>query len=384
MNAVVVGGGIVGLACAHSLAERGVEVTVCERSSPGGGSTGRAVGGIRAQFSRAVNVELSKASIAVWDSFEDEFGVDPAYRRNGYLFLAREERTAERFRENVRLQNDLGVESEFLTPGEAHEHCPGLRSEAFVGATYHAGDGFADPHLALQGLLAGAREQGAEIRANTPVTDVVTDDSEGRVAGVKTPDGRIDADVVVNAAGPWAHRVAAMAGIDLPVAPRRRQVAVVGPSEPVPESVPLTIDLDSGAYFRPERGGQALVGGHFDGPDPDQEPDDYSTDFDLDWAVEAVGKAGDCARYFGPDSEIRRGWAGLYAVTPDHNPIVEETVSGFIDAVGFSGHGFQHAPATGQVVAEIALDGEASLVDVSSLSSDRFETGELLDERNVA
>ena len=385
MNAVVVGGGIVGFACAYSLAGRGVEVTVCERSSPGGGSTGRAVGGIRAQFSRAVNVELSKASIAAWERFEEEFGVDIAYRRNGYLFLAREEATAERFRENVRLQNDLGVESELLAPDEAREHCPGLRDEAFVGATYHAGDGFADPHLALQGFLAGTREQGVDLRADTPVTDVIQEGEEaGRVSGVETPDGRIDADVVVNAAGPWAHRIAAMAGLDLPVVPRRRQVAVVGPSEPVPESVPLTIDLDSGAYFRPERGGQALVGGHFAESDPDQDPDDYSTDFDLDWAVEAVEKAGDCARYFGPDSEIRRGWAGLYAITPDHNPIVEETIPGLINAVGFSGHGFQHAPATGQVVAEIALEGEASLVDVSPLSSDRFETGELLDERNVA
>ena len=395
MNAVVVGGGIIGLACAYSLAGRGARVTVCEQSSPGGGSTGRAVGGIRAQFSRAVNVELSKASIAVWETFEEEFGVDIAYRRTGYLFLAREEATAERFRENVRLQHELGVDSEFLTPEEIHEHGSGVRSEAFVGATYHAGDGFADPHLALQGFIAGARERGVEIRPNTPVTGVLTandetgrfresDNPDDRVVAVETPDGRIDTEVVVNAAGPWASRIAAMAGVELPVAPRRRQVAVVGPAAPVPESAPLTIDLDSGAYFRPERGGQALVGGHFADADPDQNPDNYSTDFDLDWAAEAVEKAGDCARYFGPDSQIRRGWAGLYAVTPDHNPIVEETVSGLINAVGFSGHGFQHAPAIGRVVAEIALDGEASLVDVDSLSSDRFETGELLDERNVA
>jgi sarcosine oxidase subunit beta len=385
MNVAIVGGGIVGLASAYYLAERGAEVTVYEKGSLGAGSTERSVGGIRAQFSTPVNVELSLSSMDVWADFEETFGTDIAYRRAGYLFAAREESTARAFEEQVAMQNDLGVPTELLDPEAATEYCPGLRAEAFVAATYSPTDGFADPHLALQGFAEAAREAGADIRTKTAVSDVRREGDE--VTGV-TVEGteRREYDFVVNAAGPWARRVAAMADVAIPVAPKRRQMLVVDPETPVPEDVPLTIDLDTGSHFRPEREGKALVGGHFPsgGDDPEQDPDGFDRKFDLDWAAEAVERAADCATYFGPDSEIRRGWAGLYAVTPDHHPIVEETLPGFVQAVGFSGHGFQHSPATGQIVAELVLSGEASLVDISPLGSERFETGDLVEERNVA
>jgi len=389
MNVVVVGGGVVGLAAAHSLAERGADVTLCEQDSLGNASTARAAGGIRCQFSTAVNVDLSVASRRVWDDFEDRFGVDIAYRKHGYLFLARDDATADQFRENVAMQNERGVDSVLLDPADAVEHCPGLRPEGFVAATYHAQDGFADPNLAVQGYAAAAREAGVDIRTKTAVTDVLRDGD--RVVGVETGggDGRLDADYVVNAAGAWAGRLAGLAGVDLPIEPRRRQIAVVDPTEPVPEDVPLTVDLDTGSYFRPERDGAALVGGHFGGDDEDDDPavdpDHYSQSLDLDWAADAVEHAADYTTYFDERSGVKRGWAGLYAVTPDHHPVLEETVPGLVTAAGFSGHGFQHAPATGRIVAELCLDGEASLVDVDALASDRFRDGDSpLVERNVA
>jgi len=382
MHAVVVGGGMIGLASAHSLAERGVDVTVCEKGSVGAGNTERSVGGIRAQFSTRVNVALSVAAMDVWEAFDERFDTDIAYRRTGYLFLARDDDTAAQFRENVRMQNDLGVDSEYLEPAAARDHCAGIDAEQFVGATYHAGDGFCDPHLALQAYSGAVAEAGVDVRTGTPVEDVLTED--GRAVGVETPDGTVEADVVVNAAGAWARNVAAMAGVDLPVAPKRRQIAVVEPERAVPEDDPLTVDLDRRSYFRPERDGNALVGGHFGGPDPDRDPDGYDGDVDIDWAADAIGTAGEWTDYFGPGARIRRGWAGLYAVTPDHHPVLEETIPGLINAVGFSGHGFQHAPATGKIVAELAVDGAASLVDVSALSSDRFERGDLIEEANVA
>ena len=410
MNVVVVGGGIVGLSSAYSLAENGANVTLLEKGSLGAGSTARSAGGIRMQFSTEVNVRLSVASKAVWDDFAEAFGVDIAHRKPGYLLLARTDETAEQFRENVAMQNDLGVDSEYLAPDEAREHCPGLRADRFVAATYNAEDGFADPNLAVQGYAEKAREVGVDIRTKTAVRDVLTDESAGAgaerdnapaVTGVETDDERLDADSVVNAAGAWAGELAAMAGLDLPIHPRRRQIATVDPTTPVPEDVALTIDLDTGSYFRPEREGAALVGGHFDGEersssdasgetasaDPDVNPDAYSESMDLDWAATAVERAADYATYFDGDTRIRNGWAGLYAVTPDHHPILEETAPGLVTAAGFSGHGFQHAPATGRIVAELCADGEASLVDVSPLSSDRFvgdADGDGLVERNVA
>jgi sarcosine oxidase subunit beta len=321
----------------------------------------------------------------VWESFKTEFGVDIGYRRSGYLFLARDEEGAEGLRKTAAMQADLGVPVETLTPEEATEHCPELRAERYALATYSPTDGFADPNLAVQGFAAAAREEGVGIRTRTEVTGVVRGDGdEGeRVVGVEVGSERIRADYVVNAAGPWAARVAAMADVDLPVSPRRRQVAVVDPEIPLPESVPLVIDLESGSYFRPEREGRALVGGHFSDTDPEVDPAGYSTSMDTDWAVTATELAGETARYFGPETRLRRGWAGLYAVTPDHNAILEESRPGFVQAVGFSGHGFQHAPATGRVVADLCLDGGTDLVDLSAFSSGRFD-GSTERERHVA
>ncbi|GAA0231727.1 hypothetical protein GCM10009000_053800 [Halobacterium noricense] len=222
-----------------------------------------------------------------------------------------------------------------------------------------------------------------EIRTGAEVADVVRKGDS--VVGVETTGGRLDADYVVNANGPWAGRIAEMAGIHLPVAPERRQIAVVEPAAPIPESVPLTIDLDTGSYFRPEREGSAFVGGHFDSAsDSFADPNAYDRTTGLDWTVEALERAGNTATYFAPDSRVKQGWAGLYAVTPDHHPIIEKTVPGFITPVGFSGHGFSTHQRPEKIVSELVFEGESSLVDVSGLDSERFENGETVSERNVA
>ncbi|MFC6827220.1 NAD(P)/FAD-dependent oxidoreductase [Halopelagius fulvigenes] len=387
MNVVIVGGGVVGLACANALAARGASVTVCEAGTLGGGSTGRAAGGIRTQFSTRVNVELSLASVPVWESFEAEFGVDIDYRRTGYLFLAREEETAASFRENVALQNDAGGDSRLVEPEEAREFCPELRAEEFVTATYSPLDGVADPHSAVQGYSRAVDDAGVEVRTKTPVTDLEYDANES-LWRVETPKETLSAEYVVNAAGAWARRVGRLAGVELPISPRRRQMAVVEPERELSRTVPFTIDLDTGAYFRPEREGTAVVGGHFSDENPDADPETFDESMDLGWAAEAIERADDCAAYFGPETRIRNGWAGLYAVTPDHHAILDEVRPGFVVAAGFSGHGFQHAPATAECVAELVAEGEASHVDVSALAADRFDAAEgetpTLRERNVA
>ncbi|UWG46728.1 Glycine/D-amino acid oxidase (deaminating) [Halanaeroarchaeum sp. HSR-CO] len=383
MRVAVIGGGIIGMASGYYLARRGADVTVYEQGGIGNGSTERSAGGIRRQFSTPVNVKLSDRSIEVWDRFEEEFGEDIDYRRSGYLFLARSADVAEQFRETVAMQNDLGVPTELVDPERAADIVPELDAAKFRVGMYLDTDGFADPHLALQGFAQAVPAVGGAVETKTAVTDVLTTD--GAVTGVEVEGERVETDFVVNAAGPWAHRVAEMAEVSVPVRPKRRQVLVVEPQRELPESVPLTIDLETGVYFRPEREGTALVGGHFDDEDdPDRDPDHYSQRPDMDWQIEALELATDVAGYFGPDARIRRGWAGLYAVTPDHHPILEETIPGLVSAIGFSGHGFQQAPATGQIVTELIFDGEPSLVDVSQLTSDRFETGDLIDERNVA
>jgi sarcosine oxidase subunit beta len=230
----------------------------------------------------------------------------------------------------------------------------------------------------LQGFSRAATAAGAEVHTGVEVTDVRRDGEA--VVGVESTEGGYEADFVVNAAGSWSPKVAAMAGVDLPVSPRRRQATIVDPETPVPDSNPLVTDLDDSCYFRPERNGKALVGGHFSESDPEQNPDTYTKSADLDWTVDVLEHVSTVADYFGPETEVVRGWAGLYAITPDHHPIIEETLPGLVTATGFSGHGFMQSPATGQVVSELVLDGESKTVDVSPLGHDRFERGEELHE----
>lgn len=381
MDAVVVGGGIIGLASAYYLNDRGVAVTLLERDTIAGGNTGRANGGIRAQFTSPVSIQLSMESIAVWEVFETEFGVDIGYFRPGYLFLARTDGTAKQLRNNVRTQQEQGLDSTYLDPEAARSECPGLRAAEYTGGAYRAGDGFADPHLAAQGFANGARSAGVDLRTGVEVVDLHRRD--GRVHAVETTDGRIKADVVVNAAGVWAPEIASMANVSLPIVPKRRQLVVTEPEQPLDQTVPMTVDMDADVHFRPERDGNAVVGGFFTDEDPPADPDTFDRQMDYPWAATAIEQAAECATYFGPETRIVDGWAGLYAVTPDHHPIIDQTVPGLLTAAGFSGHGFMQAPATGQVVAELATEGTATTVDVSMLDRNRFERGDQLEEGTV-
>lgn len=382
MQVVVIGGGIIGIASAYYLRKAGARVTLLEKGTLGSGSTDRANGGIRAQFSSPVSAKLSKESIEVWKSFEDEFETDIAYRQPGYMFLARSEETAAQLEKNIKKQNEVGVDSEFLDGEEAAELCPELYSDNYVAASYLETDGVADPHLALQGFSKAADAVGVDVRTKTEAIDI-QQDSTGRVSGVKTADEIIEADYVVNAAGPWASRVSELVDLDLPILPKRRQLMVAEPDTAVDGSVPFTIDQDRGVHFRPERDGAVVCGGHFDESDPDQNPDGYSKQVTLDWSARVIEELSDVAGYFGPETMVKEGWAGLYSMTPDHHPIIEEATPGFVVAAGFSGHGFMQSPAAGQLVSEIVMDGSPSLIDISMLTADRFERGIHLEEGTV-
>lgn len=377
MHTVIVGGGIVGLASAYYLRQEGVDVTVIEQGRIGHGSTPRAGGGIREQFSTPVSIGLSRKSIDVWREFEDRFDVDINYRRHGYLYLARTEQTAEAIRESVAFHNSQDVPSEYIAGEQLTEYCPGLRTGEYVGGTYCPTDGYAETELALQGFGLAAARAGAQIKLGRRVIDI--HQANERVVGVETDNGRLEADFVVNAAGAWARDVGHMAGIDLRIQPERRQLAVVEPETPLDSTTPFVTDLDSGAYFRPKNETLSFVGGHFEASSP-AEPDTYRREYDDTWAERVLTEAHDVATNFGPGTRLHRGWAGLYAMTPDHHPIIEEIIPGFVVAAGFSGHGFMQSPATGKLVAELITAGTPSLLDISPLAHDRFARGEELAE----
>jgi sarcosine oxidase subunit beta len=374
----VVGAGVVGCSAAYHLAAAGAgRVLVLERADAvGTGATGACAGGFRFQFSSEVNVRLSLASVPMILRFTEEHGLPLDVWQDGYLFLVRDPGEWAAFRAAAERQRALGVDARLLSPEEAEALSPGISLEAVVGATYCPDDGIADPAGLTEGYATLARTAGATIELGTSVDGVLEQD--GRVRGVRTSDGKVEAPVVVNAAGPWAGTLAATVGIRLPLEPVPRNVVTTGPFSGVPERRTLVIDAATSFYFHREADGVLMgMGAPEERSSFDVAPDDrFIEERILPTAV----------RVFPPlaDAGIRATWAGLYEMTPDRHPIVGPSpVEGFFLANGFSGHGFQHAPVVGKLLAEMIIDGHASTVDISALGFERFARGDLVGEGHV-
>jgi glycine/D-amino acid oxidase-like deaminating enzyme len=378
-DVIVVGGGVVGASAAFHLAAAGAgRVLLFERADHlASGSTGACAGGFRFQFSSEVNVRLSKASVPMITGFTQEHGLPLDVVQAGYLFLVRNERLWEDFVSANELHRSLGVEAELLTPGEAGTLAPGISLEGLVGATYGPRDGIADPSGLTHGYATLARGAGAEIELGVEVSAVRV--SAGRVAGVETSVGDVDAPAVVNAAGPWGGLLASTAGVDLPLEPIPRHVLVTGSFPGVPERRTLVIDAESSFYFHREGEGVLMGMGS-----PDERASFDTTPDEGFVAEELLPTA---VRVFPPieEASIEHSWVGLYEMTPDRHPIIGEApgVAGFYLANGFSGHGFQHAPVVGKLLAELIVDGGATTVDISGLGLERFRSGELVREGHV-
>lgn len=377
VEVAIVGGGAMGTSLAWHLARRGCsDVLLLEREAfLGTGSTGRCAGGVRHQFSSRVNIELSRLSIRAIERFEAEVGAPLDFRQDGYLFLLAREEDWAAFRRNADLQRSLGVPVETLTAREAADLVPGLVVDGVLGATYCPTDGIADPHGMTQGYGDGARRLGARIATGVAVTGVRV--REGRVIGVDTTEGPIAARWVVNCAGPWAALVGRMAGVEVPVVPLRRHVFTTRPFAGAPARSTMVIDFATTFYFHRESGGVLMGMGR-------DEPPSFDTSVDPEFQYAVLERA--LERYPAmAEAAIARAWAGLYEMSPDAHPILGPVpgLEGFLLANGFSGHGFQHAPAVGLLLAEMILDGQAKSIDLSPLAYDRFARGGAQPERNV-
>jgi sarcosine oxidase subunit beta len=373
-DVVIVGGGIIGASVAYYLAKRGVrDVLLLERGLMGEGSTGKCAGGIRTQFSTEVNVRFSLLSREVFDGFEAEFGVDPEFRQIGYLFLATDAHQWSVLQRNAVLLERMAVHVELLEPREIRRRWPFLRVDDLVGGSYTPQDGYAGPHEVLWGFTSGARRYGATLRQGVEVVGVQVE--RGRVLAVDTAIGeRVRTEVVVNAAGPHAGRIAHMAGVEVPVRPLRRQVFFTPPFPDLPPVFPLTIDMEHGWYMRREGEGLLLAGPQ-DGESSFKETTDFAGQ---EWAAErALHRVPVLER-----TSIAGGWAGLYEISPDHHGVIGAfpEVQGFICANGFSGHGFMHSPAAGILVSEVIVEGKARSLDIHTLRPWRFREGDLVHE----
>ena len=375
---VVIGGGVMGASAAYHLALRGVRDVLLLESQRffGQGATGKCAGGIRYQFSTAINVRLSQLSLPMLARFEAETGQAIDLRYPGYLLLATTEENVAEFRRNVALQHSLGVPTEWLSGDEVRRRVPQLAAGDVLAATYHAGDGLADPNGVVAGYISAGRRLGVRAYTDAPVTGIEIE--AGRVVAVQTPLGRVATEMLVNAAGPWAGVVGQMAGVELPIVPVRRQMLTTTALPELAADFPFVIDFARSLYFHRE--GDGVLTGM---SNPGQAVGfDESVDaaWELTHLEAAVARLPLLAR-----AGRRAHWAGLYEVTPDAHPIIGRVAEpeGLVVVSGFSGHGFMHGPIAGLLVSEIVLDGRAHTLDIDQLGYERFAARRLVTEYNV-
>ena len=428
-DVVIIGSGIVGSSVAYHLAQAGcTDVLVIEREAhQGKGSTGKSMGGVRAQFSTAVNIQMSRYSIDFFSRFDEVVGHPADYRAHGYLFCATNEKHLAYLKGNRERQIALGVTNvEWVSPEDIVKMVPQLRADDILGGTFCSTDGFVDPHSVMMGFMLNAREKGVRLWLDTKVTGIQVDagsaDGRGprrgspagvldssasarrslaekndaelagkaepfrtsgrqsRIVGVMTTRGLISTRVVVNAAGAWAAEVARMAGAELPVEPLRRQLVPTEPFDQLPKRFPMVIDMSTGFHFRREGKGILLAWN-----DP-EETVGFKTEFDPSFVEKILTHAASRVPCLA-EAEVnpRRAWAGLYEMTPDHHAIIgpSPNVKGLYFVNGFSGHGVMHSPASGRIAADLILQGNSDLIDASQLSVERFKEGKLLEETAV-
>ena len=380
-DVVIVGGGCMGASVAYHLARRGLtDVVILEREKMlGTGSTGRNAGGVRHQFSNEANIRLSLESIALLERFADEVGHTIDFHQDGYLFLLSSENSVATFRKNVALQRSLGVTVDWLDADGAARLAPGLDATGVVGATFCQRDGIADPNGVTMGFAKAAQAAGVAVERDVEVTGIRV--NAGRVSAVETTRGTIETRAVVNAAGPWAQQIGKLAGVDVPVSPVRRHIFIAAPGTDGPLRIPtshiMAIDFETTFYFHREGAGLLFGMG-----DPKQAPGfDMTVQWDfLPQVIEvAVTRLPALAT-----ASISHAWAGLYEMSPDANPILgpAATVEGFYLINGFSGHGFQHSPAAGRILADV-ITGRNPQFDLAPFSIDRFNTTAVSGERYV-
>jgi len=402
-DVVLIGGGIVGSSIAYHLVAAGCKnVLALEReSAQGKGSTGKSMGGVRAQFSTPVNIQMSLYSIPFYASFEERLGYPCDYRAQGYLFCATSDKHMAYLRANYEKQVAMGLKNVRLVSGdEIRSMFPQMRGDDIVGGSFCSTDGFVDPYSAAVGFMTWSTDHGATLWKHAEVQSIKREGgssvslcalrgsssshaSEGNpptTFTITTNRGEVSTPKVVNCAGPWAAEIASMVGITLPVEPLRRMLVPTEPFDQFPHTAPMIIDMSNGFHFRPESRGFLLAWN-----DPEETPG-YKTDFEPTFIEKILIRAADRVPVFENVAvNPKRAWAGLYEMTPDHHPILGESpeVPGFYFANGFSGHGVMHAPATGKILSDLILTGKTELIDASLLDYARFAEGRTIHETAV-
>ena len=365
-----------GTSIAYHLANAGVtDVVLVDKSYLGSGSTCKAAGGVRAQFSDSLNIAFGARSLKVFENFRELFDQEIDLRQVGYLFLLSTPQDVELFERSMVEQHKLGVPSRMISLDEAKERSPLISTDGLLGAVFSPTDGHCSPESVVLGYATAARRNGAVLIPHCGATGIEVRD--GRIRAVQTEYGRIATEAVICVAGAWSREVGAWAGVDLPVTPLRRQVLVTEPIPGLDPNTPFTVDFSSTFYFHAEGPG-ILLGMS----DPDETPG-FKFEQSDDW-LPRLGQAIERRAPSLSDVGLSSGWAGLYETTPDNNALVGEArgIERFLYVTGFSGHGFLMGPAMGEVIRDLYLR-VPPFVDISQLDAQRFSSGVVRPELNI-
>jgi len=373
-DVVVIGGGINGCCTAYYLAQRGVKrIVLVEKGHIASGPTGRSTGVVRQHYSRETLAAMARDSVKVWQNIEVEIGGEAGFVQCGVVFFAGE-KDAESLCQAVAMHQRIGIREELLSASDLKKMEPALNVEDIAWGAYEVDGGYADPALATNSFCEAAQRLGVEVWKKTLVVGLHVE--AGKMKGVVTNKGEISADAVINVAGPWGGQIAAMAGVYIPITASRHPVVVLQRPSRWETPTPVWGDLVTGWYFKPEKNTGMMVGslhdigdsadieGHSTVPDYG-EIETYSASIVKRFPIMEEGLA-------------QGGWAGLYDVTPDWQPVIDRIaeVQGFYCAVGFSGSGFKIGPAVGNIMADLVVDGKCSDYDISLFRHERFQEKE--------
>lgn len=377
-DVIIIGGGIHGASLAFHLVKKGMKPVVLERKFIAAGATGRSSGLVRMHY------DFEPESILAWKSFQyfrdwgEIVGGDCGFTRTGFLQFV-DPNSLDQLRFNVKMHQKIGIPSILINGDDVKRLSPSFLTEDIVLAAYEPESGYADPNSCTRLFLEAARNRGAELIQDCEVIDIFMDGEQ--VKGVKTNQGEFYAPIVVNAAGAWAAHISAMVGVEIPVDTWRHDTVFIRRPSALKRGHPTVIDFPNSMYFRPETGGLTLVGLEDNNPigeSPEEDSENARPGF-VERAVDRI-----CKRIPGMDAGYEQSSHGGYdGITPDQRAILGPAgPEGYYHTCGFSGTGFKIAPAVGECMAELIVDGKAETVDISPFSLDRFSEGELLQGEN--
>lgn len=359
-DVIIIGGGIIGTATGYYLAKAGQKILLLEKKYLGSGSTGRCIGGIRAQFSTDATIRVGMESVELFQNMEKEFGFSVEWKPSGYLFLAYTKAQQQSFLNVISLQNSYGLDVQYLTTEEIQKKFPYINNSQSLGGTWCPTDGQADPFFVLKGYMLGIKKMGGTILCGQEVVGI---DSRGsnKFEVVGKTGQKFYSEKILNAAGPDARELGKMVGLDLPVAPERHEALITEAVEYI--GIPMMVDYrPDGCYFQQRLTGQ-IIGCYT----PEERFSGKQTDSTFEFLTEMSRRM---IRLI-PSIEnvtVLRQWGGSYTMTPDGNPIVDKTsVPGYYVSVAMCGHGFMLGPSLGKNMADF-MTGQQWAFDMSEFS----------------